>query len=86
VVGDKLYGPDERAFARFADGELTDEDLVWLELPRHALHAARIALPHPMSGAPLVFEAPLPDDMAAFWDALAPAEGQSPELEALRAP
>ncbi|MBX3213066.1 MAG: RluA family pseudouridine synthase [Labilithrix sp.] len=71
IVGDKLYGPDESCFARAADGELTGEDLAMLELPRHALHAARLALAHPMSGAPLAIEAPLPDDLRAFWDALA---------------
>jgi 23S rRNA pseudouridine1911/1915/1917 synthase len=68
VVGDKLYGPDDRMFARSADGELTPEDLARLEMPRHALHAARIALPHPMTGEPLVVEAPVPSDMAGFWD------------------
>jgi 23S rRNA pseudouridine1911/1915/1917 synthase len=71
VVGDKLYGFDDRAFARAADGELTDDDLLRLEVPRHALHAHRIALPHPMTGAPLRVEAPLPADMAGFWEALA---------------
>ncbi len=71
VVGDKLYGPDERAFARAADGELTEEDIARLELPRHALHAARLSLPHPITGAPLVVEAPLPADMADFWASLA---------------
>ncbi len=71
VVGDKLYGPDERAFARAADGELTEDDAAQLELPRHALHAARLSLPHPVTGAPLAVEAPLPADMAAFWAALA---------------
>jgi 23S rRNA pseudouridine1911/1915/1917 synthase len=70
VVGDKLYGHDDRAFARAADGELTDDDLVRLEMSRHALHAARVALAHPMTGEPLRVEAPLPEDMAAFWDAL----------------
>lgn len=73
VVGDKLYGPDERAFARSADGELTEDDSAMLELPRHALHAARLGLGHPITGAPLVIEAPLPEDMRAFWDALPPA-------------
>jgi 23S rRNA pseudouridine1911/1915/1917 synthase len=73
VVGDKLYGPDEGAFARCADGRLTDEDLARLELPRHALHAARLELPHPITGAPLGVEAPLPEDMRAFWDRLPPA-------------
>jgi len=72
VVGDKLYGPDEQAFARAADGRLTEIDLLRLELPRHALHAARIALPHPITTAQLVFEAPLPDDMAGFWASLSP--------------
>lgn len=71
VVGDKLYGPDEGAFARYADGELTAEDLERLEMPRHALHAARLELPHPITGAALAVEAPLPTDIAAFWDGLA---------------
>jgi 23S rRNA pseudouridine1911/1915/1917 synthase len=72
VVGDKLYGPDDRTFARAADGELTPDDAEMLELPRHALHAARLALSHPITGAPLVIEAPLPRDMAEFWEALLP--------------
>jgi len=72
VVGDKLYGPDERAFARSADNELTAEDVALLELPRHALHAARLALSHPITGHPLAIEAPLPEDIAAFWAGLAP--------------
>jgi 23S rRNA pseudouridine1911/1915/1917 synthase len=70
IVGDKLYGPDESAFARAADGDLTDDDRARLELPRHALHAARIALAHPITGAPLDVEAPLASDLAAFWKAL----------------
>jgi 23S rRNA pseudouridine1911/1915/1917 synthase len=71
IVGDKLYGPDETCFARGADGELTEDDLVRLELPRHALHAARLALEHPMTRERLVIEAPLPSDLAAFWETLA---------------
>ena len=71
IVGDKLYGPDESLFARGADGELTDEDLVLLEHPRHALHAARLALTHPMTQESLVIEAPFPADLQAFWDAIA---------------
>jgi len=70
LVGDKLYGEDERAFARAADGELTAADLARLELPRHALHATRIELPHPITGGPLAVEAPLPADIAAFWESL----------------
>lgn len=70
IVGDKLYGPDESCFARGADGELTAEDHAMLELPRHALHAARLSLTHPMTGEPLVVEAPLPEDLRVFWDAI----------------
>jgi 23S rRNA pseudouridine1911/1915/1917 synthase len=70
IVGDKLYGPDESCFARGADGELTAEDSLRLELPRHALHARRIELPHPVTGAPLAIEAPYPRDLEDFWAAL----------------
>ncbi len=68
VVGDKLYGPDERLLARAADDELTDADRERLELPRHALHAHRYVLPHAIAGGMLELESPLPDDLRAFWD------------------
>jgi len=71
IVGDKLYGPDESAFARSADGELTDADLAALELPRHALHATQMTLPHPITGERLVIDAALPPDLAGFWASLA---------------
>jgi 23S rRNA pseudouridine1911/1915/1917 synthase len=76
VVGDKLYGPDDGTFARAADGQLTDADRAVLELPRHALHAARLSLRHPITGAPLVLEAPLPHDIADFWDSLSEVTGR----------
>lgn len=72
LVGDKLYGPDDGLFARGADGELTDEDRRILELDRHALHAAELSLDHPMTGQRLRIEAPLPADLAGFWEGLAP--------------
>jgi 23S rRNA pseudouridine1911/1915/1917 synthase len=71
VVGDKLYGPDERMLARAADGELTDEDLRLLEHPRQLLHAERYDFTHPMTQQPLSLCAPLPQDMQAFWAARA---------------
>jgi 23S rRNA pseudouridine1911/1915/1917 synthase len=76
VVGDKLYGPDERMLARAADGELTAEDLALLELPRQALHAHRYALEHPLTREALDLRAPLPADLARFWQAL-PARGEA---------
>jgi 23S rRNA pseudouridine1911/1915/1917 synthase len=42
-----------------------------LGMTRQALHAARLALRHPAGGEPLVFEAPLPADMAAAWARIA---------------
>ncbi|MDI4632347.1 RluA family pseudouridine synthase [Pelomonas sp. V22] len=41
-----------------------------LGLARQALHAARLSLAHPITGAALVFEAPLPADLQAAWQAL----------------
>ena len=73
IVGDKLYGPNEDLFARGADGELTDEDRVVLELDRHALHAAELTLDHPFEERRIRFEAPLTEDLAAFWARLRPA-------------
>lgn len=70
VVGDKLYGPDERMLARGADGELSEEDLEKLELPRHALHAHRYRITHAISGKELALESPLPEDLARFWAGL----------------
>ncbi len=68
VVGDKLYGPDERLLARAADLELTEADLERLELPRHALHAHRYRLEHPFTARPLDLVSPLPPDLKAFWE------------------
>ncbi len=73
LVGDKIYGPDETIFDRFTKGELTDADRAVLRLPRHALHAWRLELPHPLTRAGLLVEAPLPADLREFWDGCAPA-------------
>lgn len=71
IVGDKLYGGDDRLFARGADGELTDEDHVALELPRQALHAHLLGMRHPIELARrVVITSPLATDLQRFWDAL----------------
>ena len=60
LVGDTLYGGarrrgiDERVRKRLA------------LCPRQALHAAALSFVHPVSGAALAFESPLPDDMHAL--------------------
>jgi 23S rRNA pseudouridine1911/1915/1917 synthase len=70
IVGDKLYGPDERLLTRAADGELTEDDERLLELPRHALHAWEHRVTHPMTGEELCLRAPFPADLSAFWQGL----------------
>ncbi len=74
VVGDKIYGPNEKLHAKGSDGELTEEDYAILELPRHALHAWRMEFAHPISGDRLELEAPLPADMQTFLDKLEPMD------------
>ena len=67
IVGDKLYGPDERLLARAADGLLDEDDVARLELPRHALHAHRYRFEHTLAKTTLEIESPLAPDLAAFW-------------------
>ena len=77
VVGDKLYGPDDRLLARAADGCLTEEDLQRLELPRHALHASCYRLEHPFTSEPLELRAPLSSDWASFWQSVSSSSSRN---------
>ncbi|MGO9065236.1 MAG: RluA family pseudouridine synthase [Myxococcaceae bacterium] len=72
LVGDKMYGPDPGYFDRFSRHCLEPEAWVRLRLKRHALHAARLSLPHPVSGERTVFTAPLPEDLTLFLPRVAP--------------
>jgi 23S rRNA pseudouridine1911/1915/1917 synthase len=45
IVGDKLYGGDERCYLDFVEGRLTDEQRATLLLPNHALHAQSLSFP-----------------------------------------
>jgi 23S rRNA pseudouridine1911/1915/1917 synthase len=73
LVGDKMYGPDPGYFDRFSKKCL--EEAAWekLRLKRHALHAWRLSLVHPMSGQKHIFQAPWPDDLRAFTKGFEPA-------------
>ncbi len=44
IVGDKIYGPDERLYLQFIETGWTPELEQQLLLPRHALHASRLAI------------------------------------------
>ena len=66
IVGDKVYGPDERLYLQFIKEGVTDEMLGRLLMPRHALHARRVAFRHPTTHASCEAEAPVPEDMRQF--------------------
>lgn len=64
VVGDKLYGLDEKLFLKLAAGEAFSAfDHARLLLDRQCLHAWRLRLEHPGTREPFQFAAPLPADM-----------------------
>lgn len=68
IVGDKMYSAEPERFLRFCDGELSEEDLLDLRLPRQALHASALELPHPKTGERLILQAPFPRDLQSFMD------------------
>jgi len=74
LVGDKIYGADELIFDRFTKKAMTDGDRATLRLDRQALHAWKLELPHPRTGEPVAFTAPLAEDLQAFWDGCRPEE------------
>jgi len=57
IVGDRVYGAGKAGTAGGAGGA------------RQALHAWRVSLPHPVTGASLVIVAPVPDDMRGLIEA-----------------
>ncbi len=61
LLGDQVYGrtPSDRFVAEVA-----------AELGRQALHAARLEITHPVTGAPLKFETPPPPDLQRLLDRL----------------
>jgi 23S rRNA pseudouridine1911/1915/1917 synthase len=61
IVGDKIYGPDEQLYLRFIQTGWTPELERQLLLPRHALHATKLAI-----DGEIEWESPLPSDLAEF--------------------
>ncbi len=66
IVGDKLYAHGDAVFMAFCDRGITEELAGRFVLPRHALHAASIQVPHPRTGERLSLAAPLPRDLRAL--------------------
>ena len=74
LLGDALYGGARR---RRLD-EHTRTALA--HCPRQALHAAALGFIHPVSGAELAFESPLPSDMRALIEALSVGGGREQQI------
>ena len=67
IVGDKLYRASEADFMAYCDHGLSEALLEKFDgLPRHALHASRLAFPHPVSRQEVVVQSPLPADLRAY--------------------
>ena len=67
VVGDPVYLRRLPAAAKALTGPVR---AALLDFPRQALHATRLGFTHPRTGRPLLFERPVPADMAALLEAL----------------
>jgi len=61
IVGDKIYGPDERLYLRFIESGWTAELERHLLLPRHALHSGRLVIEGERE-----WTSPLPPDLVEF--------------------
>ena len=61
IVGDKIYGPDERLYLRFIETGWTYDLEQRLLLPRHALHSAKLAIEDHRE-----WTSALPRDLAEF--------------------
>ncbi|BBO32895.1 RluA family pseudouridine synthase [Lacipirellula parvula] len=81
VLCDKQYGSRSRITIgevrgitrqKRLGGDALDDEVL---LARHALHAHRLSFAHPMSGAAMTVEAPLPKDMERFLEVLRSAAG-----------
>ena len=65
VIGDPVYGRPKRA-GQMPDTISRDALAILRAFPRQALHAARLSFAHPIIGAALDFDSPLPADMTGL--------------------
>jgi RluA family pseudouridine synthase len=66
IVGDKLYGTDERFYVEFVKKGPTEELAMQIGFPRSALHSRSIRFNHPVTMKEMYLKAPLPEDMKHF--------------------
>jgi 23S rRNA pseudouridine1911/1915/1917 synthase len=65
VFGDPTYGGRNSRLTPLGSSLRVQARHALDRLPRQALHAARLLFTHPVTGAELRFESPLPEDFAA---------------------
>jgi 23S rRNA pseudouridine1911/1915/1917 synthase len=70
VVGDAVYGGRGKRGLSLTGAERSLRDQILLCLPRQALHASELELPHPVTGRRLAWVAPWPSDFARAIDML----------------
>jgi 23S rRNA pseudouridine1911/1915/1917 synthase len=75
ILADVMYGGD-RAERRVDDAQVRS---AVTRLTRQALHAEKLAFPHPQSGETMRFVAPLPPDLAALYEVLRRRTGDEAE-------
>ncbi|MEO1100773.1 MAG: RluA family pseudouridine synthase [Pseudomonadota bacterium] len=63
LIGDQVYGKNRGISAHGSGQAFMDATTAARKFPRQALHAAVLGFVHPVTGADLRFEAPLPPDM-----------------------
>ena len=66
IVGDKVYGAEERWYLEFIEKGVTKEMLRCLLMERQALHAVALTARHPTTQERLTWRAELPEDMKQF--------------------
>lgn len=59
LLGDKMYGKDEKVFLEFIETGISETDLI----NRQALHSYRLTFTHPFTGQIVKIEAEEPEDM-----------------------
>jgi 23S rRNA pseudouridine955/2504/2580 synthase/23S rRNA pseudouridine1911/1915/1917 synthase len=62
LVGDKLYGPDDRIYLKIRENKISASDWEKLRMRRQALHSYRLRFVHPLTHREMEFTAPLPKD------------------------
>lgn len=56
LVGDKLYGVDERLYNKISSQSFSDDDRYKLILPNQALHCFKLGFVHPSTSEDMLFE------------------------------